>query len=257
MLTIRIDHNIPAVLRGLALDAKQATFAAAIALNRTAEWCETALRRNMRSTFDRPTPWFMRSLRIIRANVKRPPVQAVLWFKDRSIYDTSETMVLPHVEGGPRKLKPMELRLQRANLLPRGWYAVPGGAAEIDANGNMSRGQITQMLNVLGTYTESGYNKANKATAVRLARGNAKKNTYGFAYWVNPVGGPSKHIAPGVYKRVQTGFGSSLKPVLIFVNRVQYRKRFDFYGIVDREFERRFPGEFDRAFADALRTARA
>jgi hypothetical protein len=145
-------------------------------------------------------------------------------------------------------------------MLPQGWFVVPGQGADVDAYGNMSRGQISLILNVLGTYIEAGFNKANSKTIARLKVGSAKKGQYGFEFFVNPVGGKSMTrsghpLAPGIYKRVATGFGSSLKPVMIFVRGATYKKRLDFYGIVQRVIDRDFPSEFDTAYANALRTA--
>jgi len=262
MIKINVTHNFPQVSAALARAQKQLPFALSLALNKTGEAAIKDVQTVMRSTFDRPTPYFMRSLRLIRASKSQPKPQATVWFKDRTAASINgeDSIVVPHVFGGDRQLKPMELRLQRAGLLPVGWRVVPGGGADLDAFGNMSRGQISQMLNVLNTYREAGYNKANDATRARLARGNAKKGTYGFVYWVNPAlrrnGTKGSHLPPGVYKRVATAFGSSLKPVLIFVNRTRYKKRLDFFGIVDRSVTKNFGREFDTAFARALSTAR-
>ena len=236
---------------------KKAKFAAVKAMNTSMEWADTAVRREMRSVFDRPTPWVLNSLRIKYA--KPSTMAAELAFKDINSATNANTMVFPHVEGGPRRFKAMEGRLSRIGLLPAGYNAVPGDAAKLDGNGNMSRGQISQLLNVLGTYTESGFNKANLATRKRLAKGNAKKNVMGFVYWVNPVSPKKeKHLQPGVYQRVTTAFGSSLKPILIFVKQARYRQRLDFYGITKRVVDQRFAGEFDKAFeAEKNRTAAA
>lgn len=254
-MQLNITHNFPEVHRYLQAAQKQATFAAAVALNRTAEWAETDVRKEMRRQFDRPTPFFLRSLRVIRATKQK--LAATVWFKDNTSIDSSSTLVLPHVFGGDRTFKPMEVRLRRAGILPNGWKVVPGQGADLDAYGNMSRGQISQVLNVLGTFTEAGYNKADARTVARLAKGSARKGVYGFTYWINRVGGvEGKHLPPGIYKRVQTAFGSSLKPVMIFVNRTTYRKRLDFFGIVERTAKARFGSEFERAYADAMRTAR-
>jgi hypothetical protein len=142
-------------------------------------------------------------------------------------------------------------------FIPTGYSVVPGAAAKLDGNGNMSQGQISQLLNVLGAYTESGFNKANINTVKRLAKGNAKKNIYGFVYWVNKVDGAgrNKKIPPGIYQRVVTGFGTSLKPILIFVKQAQYKKRLDFFGLAGAVVDKEFPGEFDRAFDEAMRTS--
>lgn len=227
---------------------KKAKYAAVKAMNTSMEWAQTSVRKEMRSVFDRPTPWVLNSLRIKYA--KPATMAAELAFKDIDSATSARTMVFPHVDGGQRHFKAFEARLGRIGLLPNGYNAVPGAAANLDGNGNMSRGQISQLLNVLGAYTEAGFNKANINTIKRLAKGNEKKNIYGFVYWVNPVGaGKVKHLQPGVYQRVRTAFGSSLKPILIFVKQANYKKRLDFYAITRREIDKRFAGEFDKAFA--------
>lgn len=256
-MLIDIRTNFPEVDRALSTAGRQVPFALAVALNKVADAGATMVRREMSARFDRPTPYFLRSLRVVRATKQKP--SATVWFKDKDSVESAETMVLPHVYGQDRKLKPMEIRLQRAGILPTGWRVVPGGGATLDAYGNMSRGQVSQILNVLNTYREAGYNKANDATRARLAKGNARKNSYGFVYWVNPVNrqrAGGAHLPPGVYKRVTTGFGTSLKPVLIFVSRTSYKRRLDFFGIVQRIVDAQFGTEFEKSFAQALRTAR-
>lgn len=248
---MQIKHDVtglPQFHQAMAENVKKAKYATATAMNKSLEWGETAVRRKMRQVFDRPTPWVLQSLR--RKYAKPSNLVAELAFKDINSEVNARTMVLPHVEGGQRHYKAMEARLMRIGLMPAGYNAVPGGAAKLDAYGNMSRGQISQLLNVLGTYTESGFNKANINTIKRLDKGSEKKGVYGFVYWVNKVGSAKgKHLQPGVYQRIATPFGSSLKPILIFVKQAKYKQRLDFYGITNREAIKRFPGEFDRAWA--------
>lgn len=253
MLSINIT-GLSAVKQALGQASSQVPFALAMAMNATVEQARIAVRKEMGQVFDKPTPWVLNSLRVKRATKAKPVAE--LAFKDKDSATNSRTMVFPHVEGGARAFKAMEARLLAAGLIPAGYNAVPGGAAKLDAYGNMNRGQITQLLNVLQTYREAGYNKADARTVARLAKGNAKKNQYGFTYWVNPVGGQKgKHLQPGVYQRVQTGFGSSLKPVLIFVKRANYRSRLDFYGISQRVIAQHLEPEFTKAFEAAMRTA--
>jgi hypothetical protein len=253
-MKINVTHNIPEVAAAVRRAADQVPFALANALNKTAIKASADVKSEMSSVFDRPTPWVLNSLRVKYANKAKP--EAELAFKDKNSVESSRSMVEPHVFAGKRHFKAMEARLAAMGYLPRGYNAVPGAAAKLDAYGNMGRGQITQLLNVLGTYTEAGYNKANAATKARLAKGSVKKNQYGFVYWVNRVGATkSKHLQPGVYQRVSTGFGSSLRPVLVFVRQASYKKRLDFAGVVGRTVEREFVGEFNVAFDAALRTA--
>lgn len=253
-MQIKVSTNFTAVADAMRKAAGQVPYAASVALNKTAEFGRVAVVDDMRRVFDRPTPWVLNSLRVKRAT--KSMLVAEVAFKDKSSVESSRSMIEPHVFAGQRRFKAMEGRLLRAGMLPAGWNAVPGAAAKLDANGNMSRGQITQMLNVLGTYREAGYNKADARTRARLAKGNEKKGVYGFVYWVNPVGGQqARHLLPGVYQRVATPFGSSLKPVLIFVQRARYQARLPFYRLVDGAVARHFPTEFDKAFEAALKTA--
>lgn len=254
-MKINITNNFPEVERYLRELGPKVNTAAREGVNRTAEWAETDVRRSMRQVFDRPVPFTLRSLRVFYASARKP--DAVLWFRQRS-QDADKLWANPQISGGSRDLKPMELRLQRIGLMPKGWFIVPGDAAPLDAYGNMSPGEISRILNVLGSYTESGFNKANIQTRQRLRKGNEKKGVYGFEYWVNPAGtGRVKHLLPGVYRRVYTAFGTSLKPMMIFVPRAQYRARLDFFGIVNRTVAQRFPAEFDKALRSLIATGSA
>ncbi len=262
-MKIDVRTNLPGVAEAIRkLPISQVPFATAVAINKTAEHARAAVQDDMRAKFNNPTPWFLNSLRIRRATKQKP--SAILGFKDDAGGDfNNNPMVSPHITGGARGMKAMEVRLQRVGLLPVGWYVVPGEGAKLDGNGNMNRGQISQLLNVLGTYTEAGYNKANSDTRKKLAKGSRK--SYGFAYWVNPAAASrsgllkgkrrATHLLPGVYQRIATPFGSSLKPILIFVEQAQYKAVLPFEATVNRTVDQRFPVEFDAAMQLALRTA--
>jgi hypothetical protein len=245
-----ITTNRKEVEAGWSKASGQMPFAISVALNKTAEHAAANIRNEMPQVFDRPTPWVLNSLRVKRAT--KTNLVAELAYKDKNSPESQRTMIEPHVGGGQRHFKAMEARLWSVGLLPEGWNAAPGAAALLDTYGNMRKGQITTLLNVLGVNGEEGDSK----TASRLAKGNKKKGTYGFAYWVNRVGNPQgKHLQPGVYQRVHTAFGSSLKPVLIFVKRAAYKRRLDFYGISKATIDKEFPGYFEKAFDEAMRTA--
>jgi len=254
-MQIKIDiSGIKEVQAALAKAPGQINFALANAMNKTALQAKSEIQTEMPRVFDRPTPWVINSLRVKFAS--KSNLVAEVAYKDKNSVESSRSMIEPHVFSGKRHHKAMEARLMNIGLLPAGYSVVPGAAAKLDANGNMSQGQISQILNVLGAYTEAGYNKADNRTVKRLAKGNVKKNTYGFVYWVNPVGGTkAKHLPPGVYQRISTGFGTSLKPVLIFVKEAQYKKRLDFFGIAQKVIDRDFTGNFTQAFDEAMKTS--
>lgn len=74
---------------------------------------------------------------------------------------------------------------------------------------------------------------------------------------VDPVGnvGHGKHLPPRHLPSRFHGFGSSLKPILIFVRHAKYKSLLDFYRIVSTVHERDFPSNCNTAFEDAMRTA--
>lgn len=252
---MQIKINTQEILDAIERATGQAAFATMLALNKTAEQAHSELRVKMPAVFDRPTPWVLNSLRIKYASKTR--LMASIAYKDKNSVESSRTMLAPHAYGGNRQYKAMETRLWRAGMLPDGWNAVPGAAAQIDAYGNMSQGQITQLLNVMGTYTEAGYNKANQKTVDRLKKGNKKRNVYGFEYFYVPpsTNGPARHLPPGIYQRVSTGFGTSLKPVLVFVKAAVYKTRLDFDGIVAATVKRDMQANFKEALEQAISTA--
>jgi hypothetical protein len=251
-MKLGVLHNLPEVERVLVLQGSSVRPAAREAMNRTVDWAETDLVREMRKVFDRPTPYTLRSL--FKRYASTAKLEALLWFKRRS-HDSDDLWARPQIFGGARDIKPFELRLQRGGLLPSGWMAVPGGGMPLDAYGNPSRGELSRILNVLGALTEAGYNKANAATKQRLRKGGARG--YGFEYWVNRVGSKNHHVPPGIYRRVYTGFGQSLKPMVIFVSRAAYRARLDFLGIVSQAVDRRFEAEFTKAWDSLVKTGSA
>lgn len=254
-MKIDVRHNIPDVQRWLSQVQGDSRRALREGLNRTTDRAHDAVVAEMDREFDRPTPLTRKSLFRRYANTQN--LTSILWFKQRRS-ERDKQWAVPQIEGGSREMKPMELRLQRANILPKGWHVVPGGAMPLDAFGNINRGEVSRILNVLGTYTEAGYNKANQKTRERLAKGN--KKAYGFVYWVNPVPGRpghQKHLLPGVYRRVQTPFGSSLKPMLIFVQRANYSARLQFRRVVDATVQQHFAAEYDKAMQSLLQTGSA
>lgn len=117
----------------------------------------------------------------------------------------------------------------------------------------MSSGQIVQIIAWFRGFGEQGY-KANMTDKTKDKLRKGKKNSYGFEYFYIAPGqkgprGRNQNLLPGVYKRVFTGFGSAIRPVMIFVSKANYKKRFDFYGNAEKVARK----EFDRAFSFYLK----
>jgi hypothetical protein len=244
-LSIKTDFR--QVQRRLDALGRQMPFAASVALNKTAEWVETELRREMRKVFDKPTPFFLRSLRVVRST--KTKLEAKVWFKDLNSAESASRIAMPHIVGGRRSFKGAERRLRSAGLLPGGWFAVPGAGAKIDGYGNQSRGEVSALLNFVGTYREAGFNTSNPVTLAR------RKRKTGKSYFVAKVDNKSA-LEPGIYMRQQFAKGAAIKPMMIFVKSTAYKRRFDFFGVGRKTIARRFPEEANKAIALAIRTAR-
>ena len=232
----------------------QMPYATAVALTRTAKAAKEEIERQLPSLIDRPTPYTMKGFRLYPAT--KVKLVATVDFRDAFGRGSSARDYLsPLVFGGKRKIKAFERSLQRTGLLPSGYAALPGSAAKTDAYGNMSRGQIVQILSYFKSFGEQGYS-ANMTDKKRsaLARGNKRTGSRGIEYFVGRPGGG--RLPLGVWQRISFGAaGTAIKPVIIFVSLPSYRQQLDVPGIAKRVIDERFAQELQRAVGDAMRTA--
>jgi hypothetical protein len=215
--------------------------AAATALTYTALDGKKAVEREMRAVLDRPNPYTMRQVRIESARADK--LQAAVEWKDD--YGYTVPYLLPQVEGGSRRAKRFEKALQAAGHLPQGWFAVPAPGARLDAFGNISRGQIIQILSQLRITLLAGTTRNLSFDARKQI--NAQRRAGGRFFVIKP--GAKKQA--GVYQR--EFYGRDVTPVLFFVRSVRYRQRLDFDGVVRREVAQRLPVHIERTVNDHLR----
>lgn len=244
------------------LGREQIPFANALALTRTAQFVERKEQEEMPRVFDRPTKFTLRSTRVIPATKKR--LWAEVKIKDESFKSVAPIKWLePQIRGGTRALKRFEQRLVSAGAMPSGHFAVPASGADYDAFGNMSRGEIVRMLSDLQAHWDTRQNTTATSRG-RRRRSRTVRPTFYFSTW--PPSTRTAHLRPGIYKRVgavaglasgiTAGFKTPIKPVIVFVKRVRYRKRLRFFEIAEQTGRLRFPIEFALAMREALRTAR-
>ena len=230
---------------------KQVTFATRVALTRTAQLASANLKHEMRDVFRSPTPYTMSSLFVRPAT--RKTLTAEVKLKDFAAKATPASAYLaPQITGGARKMKRFERAMQSVGALPPGYRIVPGTGAKLDSYGNMSRGQIVQILSYFRAFPESGY-KANMNAQGRAKLALGTKKRQGMRYF---VGRPGGRAPLGVYQSLRGGGPGSLKPIMVFVRWANYRKTFDFQYVVELTVRKEFPGQFSRAHAEALSTAR-
>lgn len=244
------------------LSGRRVQAAVATAVTRTAVAVRSDALAGMRQSLDRPTPYTQRQLRYTVATADNPvsavgfnvaPIQdingTVVRFADLGAGETpAGKYLMPNVEGGTRRLKGMEVALRMAGLLPAGWFAVPGAGARLDGYGNVSAGQVIQVLSQLRLQIVGGFNRS--MTGGRSAI-NAQKRAGG-RFFVLPPGGGKQ---PGVYQR--EFYGRNVTPVFIFVRSVRYSPRYRFDQITERTSARVLPVQVTRALREQIQRAAA
>lgn len=254
-----VRDNFPQVKRLLDEQRKQVPFAVALALTRTAQEIKKAEQAEMRNVFDRPKPFTLNALYVKPAT--KATLEARVWVKDS---ERPTHYLLPQIGGGDRKLKRFEQLLVQRGVMRTGERAVPGGGANLDAFGNMSRGQIVKILsqlqafNLAGSTANASGDKRSKAKRAReayfVSTGPGTRPS-GRRSWKN--GRMQQTLPRGVWMRKPHNvLGSFVLPVLLFVSRAGYRVRFKFDEVAQATITRVLPGQLDAAIAHALATAK-
>ncbi len=229
---------------------EQLPFATAQALTKTAQAGQAAVRQEMGRVFDRPTPYILDSTFIKPAT--KQSLEAHVYLKDIAGKAIAPSKAIGHqVAGGQRAWKRSEGALRAIGLMGVDENSVPGEAAKRDAYGNMDRGQIIQIIAYFQAFGEVGF-KANTTQTRRekLKAGRAGK-AYGVRYFL-------KRDRPGrgIYLSERTGFGYTMRPVLMFVRRAQYQRRLDMQRVVQDVARTQFKSWFADAWKQAIESAR-
>ena len=228
--------------------SKNYRFAVARALTWTGQDVKKLEVEEMKRAFDRPTAYTLNSLFL--APAKKANLQARVWVKDERAAGKAGTpanrYLLPQVTGGDRGQKRFERVLQYGGYLPSGWITAPGPGANRDANGNVSRKQIMQVLSQLRTDASAGYGR----NMAKGSKGQAAQRAAGGRFFVIKHGGMAH---PGVYQR--EFFGRGITPVLFFVDTAKYDRQFGFDKVATDNIPKLFPEHLKKSLADALKTA--
>lgn len=251
-MRITVDIKGMAALQArLAGLQKQVNFAASRALNATAKAVDAEERSAMRKVFDRPRQTTVNATYIKYSN--KTNLEAAVGLKERGAGVPAAEYLHPNIGASgrqPRNYKRSEFMLKRAGILPEGLFTVPGKEAKLDEYGNMSRGQINQILSFFRTFGMTALNsKRMNMTEKRRAQLDRQRRQY----FVVPVADRKVKLYPGIWQETHD---RTLAPVLMFVSRPAYRAIYDFGGLAEKVVRRTFGKEFDAALADALRTAR-
>ncbi|MGO2959455.1 MAG: hypothetical protein ACTIDN_10535 [Acetobacter sp.] len=218
--------------------------AMAFTLNTLGKQSVAALRSEMEDVFDRPTSFTLNGFysKPARANNLTASVEA----RDYAPKGTPAGKYLkPQIFGGGRPLKRFEQLLAPWS---GGQYVVPGPGAQLDSYGNISRGQIVQILSRLRSMSDTSQNVASK-TLNRLKK--QKKNARGSLteYFIAHDKGNGR--PKGVFKLVGR---SHVVPVLWFVqSKPTYGVRLKFDEVVQQVVDREAAGIMQSAIRGAIR----
>ena len=230
---------------------KQIPYATSRALNALAKNVDEEERRKMGATFDRPKPQTVKATYVKRSTKQNLSVE--IGIKNRSQGVPAAEYLNANIGASGRKArnyKRSEFMLQRAGLLPPGLFTVPGSGARLDQWGNMSRGQIVQILSYFRTFGNSSLNSKRMNITAKTRARFAKTARQ---YFVVPVADKKLGLFPGIWQETA---GRKLSPILLFVKQPIYNAIYDFHGTALKVVHATFQKEFDIALENALRTAR-
>lgn len=249
-MRMSIKSNFPAMADRISELGRQGPFVAAVSLTRTAKDVQAAIKEEMRTSFDRPTAYALNGTFLKGAT--KSSLEARVWVKDNPFGKgvPADRFLSPQIFGGERRHKGAERLLQANGLMPAGWYLVPGEGAQLDGNGNIRRGQLRQILSQLKVQGGSGH-ESRAQNSDRSRRTIARQ---GVTYFALPNG--NRGLLPGVYLKRRFGHGTAIRPVFIFVSKVEYQSRLKFHEVAQATIDARFPIHFEAELANVLRDTR-
>ena len=237
-LDVRADFK-PALTHLEGFSERRIRAAIATAISRTAREVEKTWRLQFGARLDRPTPYTMRSTRVEFA--KADTLTGRVYLKaDGSGIPPAEYLSTQE-SGGDRNLRKFEQALVSKGSLPRGMKVVPGPYAKLDAYGNLSRGQIVQVLNQIGGELSAGYRRVIGRTA---AKRSVAARRSGRAYVAIPQ--PLGKLEAGVYFRE----GRLLRPVMFYVKSTRYRARLELLESGTQTVRREIIGQVEQAIEE-------
>lgn len=247
-MKVSITSNVQDVTRYLTnLSEKQIRFSSALALTRIAKIAKDDLKKEFKRRFDKPTPYTLRSIFISTAN-KRDLV-AVVGIKDQesSKNNKSPAQLLRHeFKGGSRGRSRLEYWLSQAGLISSTEYLAPGQEAKLDRYGNMSRGQVQQVISQLKIGGDASTFASNSARSKRKRGRKKGSKSHGF-FWSR-----GERLPRGVWLRD----GGDAVPIAIVIRKPRYHAAVDVLRTIKRTVARVGVREIEKAVDFAIRTAR-
>lgn len=235
MFKINVTHNLPDLARYVGNIGKQARFATAVALTRTAQDVQRAVPAALDRALDRPTDFTKRGTYVLAA--KKDKLESVVGFRQ-----IQARYMRFQIEGGTVRPTAAGIKLP--------------GNIQLNAFGNIPKGTIAR----LKAAAKSG--TLGPAIARRLnVQGNRRKGAAPIQLFYGQPAGKGWEKAPvGIWRRIPPatpGGKGKLVPVVVFEDTpARYRARFDFAGLARQTAGARFAVHFQAELRKALASAR-
>jgi hypothetical protein len=239
------------------VEKNQLPFAASQAINETAKGLRQELASAMDKSFRPLATPYTKSSMFVKFATKRD-LRAELSFPGTGRGTPGWKYLSPEVHGGERNLKRSERAFLLHDVLPPGMLTVPGKAARLDPYGDMSKGQIVQLMSYFRVFNERGY-KANISEKKRARMAKGTKRAAPTTYFVSrgrSLEGRAQHLPPGIYQKVAFAQGTAVRPLVRFIPAARYSKRFPMNDIANRYADRVFLHNLSQAVEKALLTAK-
>lgn len=228
------------------LDMRNQRFAIAVALTRTAKIAQEELKSKISSTFDRPNPYTLNSTFVqtatkanLRADIK---IKDTITKGKAAGKNQPNRFLGPQVFAGGRQLKGIEKKLAAIDPEFAGMIT-PTKNTPLDSYGNPSRGIYNKV--VAGLVNKGKTSKGRTAKTIFVVQ---KGGIYQIDRSVKTSGRGDKRQVKITNTNVQRMFN--------IINRATYKKRLDFYGIVQKSVENNFRDQLAIAIRLARETAR-
>lgn len=232
------------------LERRQAPFAIALGLTRTAQDVRQATIARMKRVLDRPTRFTLNAFRVSPATKRNP--EASVGFREFTQTSVGFRSYLEPLEfGGKRPPKRFETLLRQKGVMRSDEFAVPARGLKLNRHGNIPASRIVQILSQLQAFNTAGFD-ANETEDSRKRAGENRARFFAVpSRRRERVGG----LAPGIYQR--TGAKKrKAKAILIFVRQPTYRAILGFRATARTVTERNLPGNMRAALDHAIATAK-
>lgn len=258
---IKIDANFKEVGSYIDLIPNNIKRAAHKTINDTLFDIRSEYIKEMPNIFESPNMTYLRkAFQIDKATPDN--LTGSLYVKDDNISKGGTRFIdvlYHHVHGSDRSAKRFEKTLSYdVSIMGKSMIAAPTQFSKFDQYGGLDGKFNSMLLSYFGIYNKAGF-KANMGLkkkakiadrgthwASKVRTGKTLLSINGKEYFMIGVGHNRRRnspLKPGIYER--TGLhGMHVKPVILFLKKGAYKKRFDFYGIAHSVINKQFQSKF-------------